>query len=98
MREKVVEVMKTVYDPEIPVDIYQLGMCYAIDVVEPAEVTITMTLTSPSCPVAGTLPGEVEVKVASDEAINTAKVNLVWDPAWTPDLMSEAAKLSLGMF
>ena len=97
LRERVVEVMQTVYDPEIPVNIYELGMVYAIDVDESANAVITMTLTSPMCPVAGSLPGEVEAKAAAIPGLISARVDLVWEPAWTPDRMSEAAKLQLGM-
>lgn len=98
LRERVVEAMKTVYDPEIPVNIYDLGMVYEIEVRPGGDVLVTMTLTSPACPVAGTLPGEVEEKVNEVEGVRTGKVDLVWDPPWTPDRMSESAKLELGMF
>lgn len=97
IRERVVEAMKTVYDPEIPVDIYELGMVYDIAVDERGHVIVTMTLTSPSCPVAGTLPLEVEDKVKRVDGVKEGKVDLVWDPPWTPELMSEGAKLELGM-
>ena len=97
LEHKVVEILKTVYDPEIPVNIYDLGMIYAVDEREDAFVHVTMTLTSPACPVAGTLPGEVEQKVKNVPGVGDAKVELVWDPPWTPDKMSEAAKLELGM-
>jgi FeS assembly SUF system protein len=85
-----------VFDPEIPVNIYELGLVYDIDVAQDGEVTITMTLTTPHCPVAGSLPGEVQDKVAAIEGVRKAHVNLVWEPAWTPERMSEAAKLELG--
>ena len=97
LRERIIEVMQTVYDPEIPVNIYELGMVYDIAVDEEANAVITMTLTSPMCPVAGTLPGEVEAKVADIPGLASARVNLVWEPMWTPDRMSEAARLQLGM-
>ena len=97
LREDVIEVIKSVYDPEIPVNIYELGMIYEVEVNEDADVQVKMTLTSPACPVAGTLPGEVEDKVKNVEGVQSGTVELVWEPAWTPDLMTEAAKLQLGM-
>ncbi len=96
LREKVVEALKTCYDPEIPVNIYELGLIYDIHIDEKNNVDIRMTLTSPACPVAGSLPGQVEAVVAALDEINSANVELVWDPIWTPDMMSEAAKLELG--
>ena len=93
----VVEALKTVYDPEIPVDIYQLGLIYNIDVREDRSVEVRLTLTSPMCPVAGSLPPEVEAKVAQVEGVTKSSVDLVWDPPWDPSMMSEAAKLELGM-
>ena len=95
--EPVIEVLKTVYDPEIPVNIYELGLIYKIAVDPEGICAIDMTLTSPACPVAGTLPPEVEQKIAALETITGAKVEVVWDPPWNPDMMSEAAKLELGM-
>ena len=95
---KVVEALKSCYDPEIPVDIYELGLIYKIDIGDDASCNVEMTLTSPACPVAGTLPPEVETKVAGVEGIASAKVEVTWEPPWTPELMSEAAKLELGMF
>lgn len=97
IEKDVVDALKTVYDPEIPVDIYQLGLIYNIDVREDRSVEVRLTLTSPMCPVAGTLPPEVEVKVAQVEGVTKAIVELVWDPPWNPSMMSEAAKLELGM-
>ena len=97
LRERIVEVMQTVYDPEIPVNIYELGMVYDIAVDAEAKAVVTMTLTSPMCPVAGTLPGEVEAKVAAIPGLTAARVDLVWEPMWTPDRMTEAARLQLGM-
>ena len=97
IEKDVVETLKTVYDPEIPVDIYQLGLIYNIDVRDDRSVEVRLTLTSPMCPVAGTLPPEVEVKVAQVEGVTKAIVDLVWDPPWNPSMMSEAAKLELGM-
>ncbi len=96
VREKVVEALKTCYDPEIPVNIYELGLIYDIHIDEKNNVEIRMTLTSPACPVAGSLPGQVEAVVAALDEVNSATVELVWEPTWTPDMMSEAAKLELG--
>lgn len=95
--EKIVKVLKTIYDPEIPVDIYELGLIYDVLVNEDNEVKILMTLTSPNCPVAETLPVEVEEKVKSLNAIKDAEVEITFDPPWTQDLMSEEAKLELGL-
>ena len=97
IRERVIDVLRSVYDPEIPVNIYELGMIYDIDVDDAANVKITMTLTSPSCPVAESLPREVEVQVNALEDVHAAQINLVWDPPWSPERMTEAAKLQLGM-
>src|SRR6185503_124009 len=94
----IIEALHTCFDPEIPVDIYELGLIYGIDVQPSGEVNIKMTLTSPGCPVAGSLPGEVEQKVRSVPGVTGAKVELVWDPPWCMEKMSEAAKLQLGMF
>lgn len=94
--KQVVEALKSCFDPEIPVNIYELGLIYRIDITSGGEVTIDMTLTSPMCPVAGTLPPEVEQKVKTVPGITSAKVNVVWEPPWKPDRMSEAAKLQLG--
>ena len=94
--EKVVSVIKTIYDPEIPVDIYELGLIYDVFVNEDYNVKIIMTLTSPNCPVAETLPKEVEEKVESIKSIKSAKVEITFDPPWNKDLMSEEAKLELG--
>jgi FeS assembly SUF system protein len=95
--EKIVKVLKTIYDPEIPVDIYELGLIYDVLVNEENDVKILMTLTSPNCPVAETLPVEVEEKVKSLNAIKDAEVEITFDPPWTQDLMSEEAKLELGL-
>ena len=95
--EKIVNVIKTIYDPEIPVDIYELGLIYDVFVNEDYEVKILMTLTTPNCPVAETLPLEVEEKVKSLNDVKTAEVEITFDPPWTQDLMSEEAKLELGM-
>ena len=95
--EKIVRVLKTVYDPEIPVDIYELGLIYDVFVNEDYDVKILMTLTSPNCPVAESLPVEVEEKVKSIDAVKDAVVEITFDPPWTQDLISEEAKLELGL-
>lgn len=95
--EKIVKVLKSIYDPEIPVDIYELGLIYDVLVNEDNEVRILMTLTSPNCPVAETLPVEVEEKVKSLNLVKDAEVEITFDPPWTQDLMSEEAKLELGL-
>lgn len=95
--EKIVRVIKTIYDPEIPVDIYELGLIYDVFVNEDYDVKILMTLTSPNCPVAETLPLEVEEKVKSINEVKDAEVEITFDPPWSNDLMSEEAKLELGM-
>ncbi|MFS4455214.1 SUF system Fe-S cluster assembly protein [Maribacter sp. 2304DJ31-5] len=95
--EKIVKVLKTIYDPEIPVDIYELGLIYDVLVNEDSDVKILMTLTSPNCPVAETLPVEVEEKVKSLNDVKDAEVEITFDPPWTQDLMSEEAKLELGL-
>ena len=94
--EKVINVLKTIFDPEIPVDIYELGLIYDVFVNEDRDVKILMTLTTPNCPVAETLPVEVEEKVKSLNEVNDAEVEITFDPPWTQDLMSEEAKLELG--
>jgi FeS assembly SUF system protein len=94
---EIVDTLCTVYDPEIPVNIYELGLIYDILVGKEGEVKVEMTLTSPGCPVAGTLPGEVEAKVRTVEGVNNVTVELVWEPAWSMDRMSDEAKLELGM-
>jgi FeS assembly SUF system protein len=94
----IIVALKTVYDPEIPVNIYDLGLIYAIIIDEQANVKIHMTLTAPGCPVAATFPGTVETAVKTVNDVNSAEVELVWDPPWTMERMSEAAKLQLGMF
>ncbi|MBF02673.1 MAG: SUF system Fe-S cluster assembly protein [Flavobacterium sp.] len=95
--ESVVKVLKTIYDPEIPVDIYELGLIYDVMINEANDVKILMTLTSPNCPVAETLPMEVEEKIKSIDAVQSAEVEITFDPPWSKDLMSEEAKLELGM-
>jgi len=95
--ERIVEQLKTVYDPEIPVDIYELGLIYTVKVEDGGVATIRMTLTTPMCPAAEELPPEVETKARSVEGVTAVTLDLVWDPPWSPDMMSEAAKLELGM-
>jgi len=95
--EKIVEQLKTVFDPEIPVDIYELGLVYKVQVDAEGATTIRMTLTSPMCPAAEELPPEVESKARSVEGVTAVTLDLVWDPPWSPAMMSEAAKLELGM-
>ena len=97
LEEKIIEIIKTCYDPEIPVDIYELGLIYDIFIDEKKFAHIKMTLTSPACPVAGSLPGEVEGKVQSVEGISGVSVKVVWDPPWTPEMMTEEARLELGL-
>jgi FeS assembly SUF system protein len=94
----IVEALKTVFDPEIPVNIYELGLIYDIDLQPDGAVHVKMTLTAPGCPVAGTLPGDVKNKIEGVPGVTSADVELVWDPAWNPSMMSEAARLQLGMF
>lgn len=96
MTAKIVEALKTVYDPEIPVDIYELGLIYKVDYDEPGDVKIEMTLTAPGCPVAGEMPGWVEQAVTRVDGIERCEVEMTFDPPWTPDRMSDEAKLELG--
>ncbi len=98
LEEKIIEVIQTCYDPEIPVNIYELGLIYEINVADEGVVDIKMTLTSPSCPAAGSLPPEVETKVGTIEGVSSVKVEVVWEPTWTPEKMTEGARLQLGMF
>jgi len=95
--DKIVNVLKTIYDPEIPVDIYELGLIYDVFVSEENNAKILMTLTSPNCPVAESLPADVETKVKTLEEINDCEVEITFDPTWTQEMMSEEAKLELGM-
>ncbi|MCP5053933.1 MAG: SUF system Fe-S cluster assembly protein [bacterium] len=97
IKDEVIEAIKGCYDPEIPVNIYDLGLIYDVIVDSEKNVNVNMTLTSPACPVAGTLPGEVEVRIGEVTGIKDVKVDIVWDPPWNPDMMSEAAKLELNM-
>ena len=96
--EQVLEAMRTVYDPEIPVNIYDLGLIYTNDIAENGNIDITMSLTAPGCPVAGEMPGMVARAVSGIEGTGVVEVKIVWEPEWTPELMSEDAKLALGMF
>jgi len=97
LEEKVVEALRTCYDPEIPVNIYELGLVYETKVEPSGEVKVKMTLTAPNCPAAAYLPSEVEAKVKAVQNVTAAKVEVVWDPPWDPSKMSEAARLQLGM-
>jgi FeS assembly SUF system protein len=96
LEEKIIQTLKTCYDPEIPVDIFELGLIYEIAIDDKSNVKIKMTLTSPACPVAGSLPPEVEAKVKAIPEVNDAKVEIVWSPPWDKDMMSEVAKVELG--
>ena len=95
--ESVVEALREIYDPEIPVNIYDLGLIYGVEVSPDADVVVMMTLTTPHCPVAESMPGEVELRVSSVPGVRDAEVNLVWDPPWDPSKMSDEARLELGM-
>lgn len=97
LNDKIVVALRAIYDPEIPVNIYDLGLIYKININEDSQVHVDMTLTAPACPVAGTLPGQVENKIKAVDGIADAKVTLVWEPAWNPALISDEAKLSLGL-
>jgi FeS assembly SUF system protein len=95
---RVIAGVREVYDPEIPLNIYDLGLIYRIDITEESHIAIDMTLTSPMCPVAGSLPGEVEMAARGVDGVAEVVVELVWDPPWGPEVMSEAARLELGIF
>jgi FeS assembly SUF system protein len=97
IRQRVIEELQTVFDPEIPVNIYELGLIYDVEVDDDGTTRIRMTLTSPMCPAAEELPPEVETKARSVEGVISVQLDLVWDPPWNPSMMSEAAKLELGM-
>jgi len=97
LQAAVIEALREIFDPEIPVNIYDLGLIYGVEVDENADATVTMTLTTPHCPVAESMPGEVELRVSSVPGIRDAEVNLVWDPPWGPHKMSDEARLELGM-
>ena len=98
LREQVIDALRTVYDPEIPVNIFELGLIYDIAINESGEVAIEMTLTAPGCPVAGSMPGTVQEAVGAVPGVSKVDVELVWDPPWDQSRMSEAAQLELGMF
>lgn len=95
--EEVIEALKDIFDPEIPVNIYDLGLIYGVDVSDDSDVTVTMTLTTPHCPVAETMPAEIELRVGSIPGVRDAEVNVTWDPPWDPAKMSDEARLELGM-
>jgi len=98
LEARIIEALKTVYDPEIPVDVYELGLIYDVTIEPSRNVKLQMTLTSPHCPVAESLPGDVERTVREVDGVESAEVDIVWDPTWNPAMMSEAAKLELGFF
>ena len=97
LKDRVIEALQEIYDPEIPVNIYELGLIYGLEIGDDGKVDITMTLTTPMCPVADQMPGEVEARVAQVEGVGDVSVELVWEPPWDPSMLSEAAKLELGM-
>ena len=97
LHEAVIEALKSIYDPEIPVDIYELGLIYNVEISDDQDAIVTMTLTTPHCPVAESMPGEVELRVLAVPGIRDAEVKLVWDPPWDPSTMSDEARLELGM-
>ena len=97
IRDRVIAQLKTVFDPEIPVNIYELGLIYKVDVAADGATQVTMTLTTPMCPAAEELPPEVETKARGVPGVTSVQLDLVWDPPWSPDMMSDAAKLDLGM-
>lgn len=98
LREKIIEVLRTIFDPEIPVNIYDIGLIYDIAISAENDVRILMTLTSPMCPVAESLPPDVEIRVGQIEGVHSVQVDITWDPPWDPEMMSEAAQLELGFF
>lgn len=98
LQERVIAAIRTIYDPEISVNIYDLGLIYDIQIDDQSDVSVDMTLTSPACPVAGSLPGQVECAIKAVEGVHDANVKLVWDPPWGQDRMSDEAKLALGLF
>ena len=97
LEQRVIEVLKDTFDPEIPVNIYDLGMVYNVEADASGNVEVRMTLTSPACPVAASLPGEVEARIREIDSVRSVTVNLVWDPPWDKDMMSMAARLTLGL-
>jgi FeS assembly SUF system protein len=98
LRDRIIAALRTCFDPEIPVNIYELGLIYGIDIDPDGRVVVRMTLTSPACPAAGSLPPEVEAKARAIPGVSAVKVEVVWDPPWDKDRMSEAARLELGIF
>ena len=98
LKEEIIKVLKTVFDPEIPVNIYELGLIYNVDINNNGRVSIQMTLTSPACPVAGSMPIEIENKIYSIPGVDFVEVKVVWDPPWNQEMMSETARLELGLF
>jgi FeS assembly SUF system protein len=98
VEQEIIQVLKTVYDPEIPVNIYELGLIYNVAIAESGDVDVKMTLTSPACPVAGSLPPEVQYKIQEIPGTREVRVDLVWDPPWNMSMMTEAARLQLGLF
>ena len=98
LEQLIIDALHTVYDPEIPVDIYELGLIYSIDIAPDGKVAITMTLTTPACPVAGSMPGQVEKVVRMIEGVTDVVVDLVWEPTWGPAMMTESARLQLNMY
>ncbi len=98
LREKIIEILRTVFDPEIPVNIYDIGLVYDIRVSDDGDAYILMTLTSPMCPVAESLPPDVEIRVGQIEGIRSVEVEITWDPPWDPEMMSEEVRLELGFF
>ena len=97
LHDAVIAALKEIYDPEIPVNIYDLGLIYGVEVDDESDVVVTMTLTTPHCPVAESMPGEVELRAASVPGVRDAEVNLIWDPPWSPEKMTDEARLELGM-
>lgn len=97
LKDRIVEALKSIYDPEIPVDIYELGLIYDVEISDDCDALVTMTLTTPHCPVAETLPNEVELRVLAVPGVRDSEVKLVWDPPWDPSRMSDEARLELGM-
>ncbi len=97
LRDDIIAALKEIYDPEIPVNIYDLGLIYGVEVNDNAEATVMMTLTTPHCPVAESMPGEVELRVGAVPGVGHAEVNLIWDPPWSPEKMTDEARLELGM-
>ncbi len=97
LRDDIIAALKEIYDPEIPVNIYDLGLIYGVEVSENAEATVMMTLTTPHCPVAESMPGEVELRVGAVPGVGHTEVNLIWDPPWSPEKMTDEARLELGM-